>query len=240
MYAAFAILAALHAGGGTTLDVSLWETALSYVSYHLIGNLETGGVPKPQGTGFHAIAPYQVFPASDGGLMITCANDGLYRRLLERDRAAGARRRPALPHESRPRREPRCPDRAPLGAASAGHARRLAGEARGRECPGRAGAGHRRGGCRPAARGGRDPPAARRVHDARTGVLGRRRAARVRAPRRLRSAHTPPRCSARPATRMTPSRPWPARASSERLSRRSSSAGGSCRRRSATGSAGQP
>ncbi len=83
MYAAFAILAALHAGGGATLDVSLWETALSYVSYHLIGNLETGGVPKPQGTGFHAIAPYQVFPASDGGLMITCANDGLYRRLLE-------------------------------------------------------------------------------------------------------------------------------------------------------------
>ena len=28
MYAAFAILAALHAGGGATLDVSLWETAL--------------------------------------------------------------------------------------------------------------------------------------------------------------------------------------------------------------------
>ena len=84
MYAAFAILAALHAGGGATLDVSLWETALSFVSYHLIGNLETGGVPKPQGTGFHAIAPYQVFPASDGGLMITCANDGLYRRLSAR------------------------------------------------------------------------------------------------------------------------------------------------------------
>jgi len=83
MYAAFAILAALHAGGGATLDVSLWETALSYVSYHLIGNLATGGVPTRQGTGFHAIAPYQVFPASDGGLMITCANDGLYRRLLD-------------------------------------------------------------------------------------------------------------------------------------------------------------
>jgi crotonobetainyl-CoA:carnitine CoA-transferase CaiB-like acyl-CoA transferase len=83
MYAAFAILAALHAGGGATLDVSLWETALSYVSYHLIGNIETGGVPKPQGTGFHAIAPYQVFPARDGGLMITCANDGLYRRLVD-------------------------------------------------------------------------------------------------------------------------------------------------------------
>ena len=83
MYAAFSILAALHAGGGHTLDVSLWETALSFVSYHLLGNLETGAVPTPQGTAFHAIAPYQVFPAADGGLMITAANDGLYRRLVE-------------------------------------------------------------------------------------------------------------------------------------------------------------
>jgi len=83
MYAAFAILAALTEGGGHTLDVSLWETALSFVSYHLIGNLETGAVPSPQGTAFHAIAPYQVFPTADGGLMITAANDGLFRRLVE-------------------------------------------------------------------------------------------------------------------------------------------------------------
>jgi len=83
MYAALAILAALHEGGGHTLDVSLWETALAFVSYHLLGNLETGVVPKPQGTAFHAIAPYQVFPAADGGLMITAANDGLFARLAE-------------------------------------------------------------------------------------------------------------------------------------------------------------
>ncbi len=83
MYAAFAILAALHEGGGHTLDVSLWETALSFVSYHLLGNLATGAVPTPQGTAFHAIAPYQVFPAADGGLMITAANDGLFARLAE-------------------------------------------------------------------------------------------------------------------------------------------------------------
>jgi crotonobetainyl-CoA:carnitine CoA-transferase CaiB-like acyl-CoA transferase len=83
MYAAFAILAALKEGGGHTLDVSLWETALAHVSYHLIGTLETGAVPTPQGTAFHAIAPYQVFPAADGGLMITAANDGIFRRLAE-------------------------------------------------------------------------------------------------------------------------------------------------------------
>jgi crotonobetainyl-CoA:carnitine CoA-transferase CaiB-like acyl-CoA transferase len=83
MYAAFSILAALKEGGGHTLDVSLWETALAFVSYHLIGNLETGAVPSPQGTAFHAIAPYQVFPAADGGLMITAANDGIFARLAE-------------------------------------------------------------------------------------------------------------------------------------------------------------
>jgi crotonobetainyl-CoA:carnitine CoA-transferase CaiB-like acyl-CoA transferase len=83
MYAALAIVSALHAGGGATVDVSLWETALSFVSYHLVANLETGAVPAAQGTAFHAIAPYQVFPASDGGLMITAANDNLFRRLVE-------------------------------------------------------------------------------------------------------------------------------------------------------------
>lgn len=83
MYAAFSILAALHARGGHTLDVSLWETALSFVSYHLLGTLETGKVPSGQGTAFHAIAPYQVFPSEEGGLMITAANDGLFRRLVE-------------------------------------------------------------------------------------------------------------------------------------------------------------
>jgi crotonobetainyl-CoA:carnitine CoA-transferase CaiB-like acyl-CoA transferase len=40
-------------------------------------------VPKPQGTAFHAIAPYQVFPAADGGLMITAGNDGLFARLAQ-------------------------------------------------------------------------------------------------------------------------------------------------------------
>jgi crotonobetainyl-CoA:carnitine CoA-transferase CaiB-like acyl-CoA transferase len=83
MYAALAILAALHAGGGRTVDVSLWETALAFVSYHLIGTIEGGAVPTPQGTGFYAIVPYQVFPAADGGLMITAANDRLFRRLVE-------------------------------------------------------------------------------------------------------------------------------------------------------------
>jgi crotonobetainyl-CoA:carnitine CoA-transferase CaiB-like acyl-CoA transferase len=118
MYAAFAILAALHAGGGHTLDVSLWETALSFVSYHLIGNIETGTVPTPQGTAFHAIAPYQVFAAADGGLMITAANDGLFGRLVD---AIGL---PELADDPRFRTNPdRVTNRAELVAALEGRLR---------------------------------------------------------------------------------------------------------------------
>ena len=169
MYAAFAILAALHAGGGRTLDVSLWETALSFVSYHLIGNIETGAVPTPQGTAFHAIAPYQVFAAADGGLMITAANDGLFRKLVE---AIGL---PQLADDPRFRTNPdRVTNRTALVDALAPRLReetaeRLARAPLGRGRPGCSSAGHRRGRRRPADRSGRDrgvepaptPPSAR-------------------------------------------------------------------------------
>ena len=87
MWAAFSILAALtereRTGEGRTVDVALFETALGFMGYHLLGYLDSGRVPGPQGTGFPAISPYQVFPARDGGLMITAANDGIFRRLCE-------------------------------------------------------------------------------------------------------------------------------------------------------------
>ena len=190
-------------GGGATLDVSLWETALSFVSYHLIGTLETGAVPTGQGTAFHAIAPYQVFPTEEGGLMITAANDGIFRRLVE---ALGA---PELADDPRFATNPdRVANREALAEALTAlaaqrHPRRLAREARRRQRPGGAGAGHGRGRRRPAARGDRHPPARRRRDDARPGVLGRRRAARVLlAAARARRAHRGG-ARARPATPRT-------------------------------------
>ena len=209
MYAAFAILAALHEGGGRTLDVSLWETALAFVSYHLIGTIETGSVPAPQGTGFHAIAPYQVFPAADGGLMITAANDGLFRRLVE---AIGL---PELADDPRFATNPdRVANRAALVETLSErlrerHARGLAGEARRGGRARSAGAGRRRGRRRPADGGDRDPRAPRRLHDARPGLLGRRRAARATPRLRRHSARTRPRCSPRWATRPRRSPTWP-------------------------------
>ena len=81
-WAALGILAALldraRSGEGTVVDVSLYETALGYIGYHLVGYLADGTVPHGQGTRFPMVAPYQVFPTRDGELMIAGGNDRLF------------------------------------------------------------------------------------------------------------------------------------------------------------------
>jgi len=81
LWAAFAIVSALQRGGGATIEVSLYETALWLLSYQLVGYLATGEVPGREGSAFAQIAPYQVFPTTDGELMIVAGNDKLYRGL---------------------------------------------------------------------------------------------------------------------------------------------------------------
>jgi crotonobetainyl-CoA:carnitine CoA-transferase CaiB-like acyl-CoA transferase len=83
MWAALGILAALHAGGGRTVDVSLFETAVGLLPYQLTSYLESGVVPGRHGTAFPLIAPYQVLRACDGEVMIAAANDGLFARLCD-------------------------------------------------------------------------------------------------------------------------------------------------------------
>lgn len=87
LWAAFGILAALRerdqTGEGRTVDVSLYETAIAYMSYHLIGHLGTGVVAEPEGTAFPSIAPYQTFFALDGRLMVAAGNDRLFASLCE-------------------------------------------------------------------------------------------------------------------------------------------------------------
>ncbi len=81
-WAALGVLAALlergRTGDGTVVDVSLYETALGYIGYHLAGYLADGTVPTGQGTIFPMVAPYQVFPTADGELMVAGGNDRLY------------------------------------------------------------------------------------------------------------------------------------------------------------------
>ena len=87
MWAALGIAAALlereRTGAGSVVDTSLYETALGYIGYHLVGFLADGTVPTPQGTVFPMVAPYQVFPTRDGELMVAAGNDRLFALLCE-------------------------------------------------------------------------------------------------------------------------------------------------------------
>lgn len=83
VWAALAIVAALHEGRGRTLDLSLYETALSLLPYQLTAVLAGQEVPERQGSAFPLIVPYQVFETADGALMIVAGNDRLFRALCD-------------------------------------------------------------------------------------------------------------------------------------------------------------
>ena len=83
VWAALAIVAALHEGQGRTLDLSLYETALSLVPYQLADVLAGGESAGRHGTGFPLIVPYEVFETADGELMIVAANDRLYAKVCD-------------------------------------------------------------------------------------------------------------------------------------------------------------
>ncbi len=85
MWAAVGVLAALHerakTGRGCHVTTALLDTALGWVSYHLMGYLARGVVPEPMGSQFGMIVPYGAFPTGDGQLMIAAGNDASFRRL---------------------------------------------------------------------------------------------------------------------------------------------------------------
>lgn len=87
LWAALGIVSALHererTGEGAVVDTSLYETALGYVGYHLVGYLADGTVPTGQGTVFPMVAPYQVFATRDGELMVAGGNDRLFGALCD-------------------------------------------------------------------------------------------------------------------------------------------------------------
>jgi len=87
IWSALGIVAALlereRTGRGSVVDTSLYESAVAYVGYHLVGYLADGTVPTGQGTVFPMVAPYQVLPTRDGELMVAGGNDRLFRLLCE-------------------------------------------------------------------------------------------------------------------------------------------------------------
>jgi crotonobetainyl-CoA:carnitine CoA-transferase CaiB-like acyl-CoA transferase len=100
-WAAIGILAALlereRDGRGRAIDTSLYETALYAMSSHIAAYAESGEIPGRHGSAFPLIAPYELFPTSDGAVMIAAGSDALWTRL---------RRALGLPDDERFRTNP--------------------------------------------------------------------------------------------------------------------------------------
>jgi len=87
MWAAIGVLASLterqKTGQGSLVETSLFETAAWWLNYHIVGYLGTGITPGRQGTGTPFIAPYEVFPASDEGVLVCVGNDNLFSSFMD-------------------------------------------------------------------------------------------------------------------------------------------------------------
>ncbi len=85
MWATIGILASLidraNTRRGGSIDTSLYETALSWLTLPMASYGASGETRRPYGSGVAEIVPYQCFPTLDGWLMIAAGNDGLYRKL---------------------------------------------------------------------------------------------------------------------------------------------------------------
>jgi crotonobetainyl-CoA:carnitine CoA-transferase CaiB-like acyl-CoA transferase len=83
LYAAFGILAALHArartGRGQYVDVSMLEGQLGILSGMIGTYLADGRVPQPMGTAYGAILPYQTFRTKTRDIAIGIGSDKLWR-----------------------------------------------------------------------------------------------------------------------------------------------------------------
>ncbi|CAG9179179.1 Acetyl-CoA:oxalate CoA-transferase [Cupriavidus laharis] len=84
MHAFSGILAALierqKTGRGMQLEVSLLDTAMGFMGYLAQNYWCSGKLPRPMGTAHPAMAPYQVFEAADGPVMIGIGNDSQWQR----------------------------------------------------------------------------------------------------------------------------------------------------------------
>jgi len=83
MYAAFGILAALHArqttGRGQFLDVSMLEGQLGILSGMIGAYLADRIVPEPMGTAYGALLPYQTFRTQTRDIALGIGSDKLWR-----------------------------------------------------------------------------------------------------------------------------------------------------------------
>jgi crotonobetainyl-CoA:carnitine CoA-transferase CaiB-like acyl-CoA transferase len=102
MWTALGILAALRerdrTGQGIRISGSLFDTALTWSGYHLLGALSDGTVAPRFGTQLPMIAPYGTFPTSDGEIMVAVGTDALFARLCGALTLGPLHQEPAFAH----------------------------------------------------------------------------------------------------------------------------------------------
>lgn len=85
--AAMAVLAALHrrskTGAGSTVDISLTESMIRFMSPRIVPYLGSGEVPRRTGGKDSVIAIYQTFETADDPLTLGLGNDGIWHRFWE-------------------------------------------------------------------------------------------------------------------------------------------------------------
>ncbi len=96
--AAIGSLAALRAaerdGIGQHVDISLFDTHLSWLA-NVAGNTLMSGDPSPRlGNAHPNVAPYEPMPAADGWLLLAAGNDAQWQRMLALDEFAALRGQP--------------------------------------------------------------------------------------------------------------------------------------------------
>jgi crotonobetainyl-CoA:carnitine CoA-transferase CaiB-like acyl-CoA transferase len=69
-------------GRGSHIQLSLLQTALTWMSGPLMGASAGNQPPQRLGSGFRGAVPYGAFPTADGHIFISCGNDRLFRSFL--------------------------------------------------------------------------------------------------------------------------------------------------------------
>jgi crotonobetainyl-CoA:carnitine CoA-transferase CaiB-like acyl-CoA transferase len=86
--AAIALLAGLHAarrdGRGMDCDVSLYDTAIGLLTYPAVWHLNAGFRPvRTRHSAHPSLVPFQAFEAKDGWLVVGCAKEKFWSRLVQ-------------------------------------------------------------------------------------------------------------------------------------------------------------
>ena len=69
-------------GKGGLVQLSLLQTALTWMTSPLIGAAAGNPAPRRLGSGFRGAVPYGAFPTADGHVFVSCGNDRLFRMFL--------------------------------------------------------------------------------------------------------------------------------------------------------------